>query len=97
MAKNRNIKIDLVLGLKGKGVDEAVKDVQKLGKNIQTLSGTAIKAAAAFAAFKGAAVLGDFAKQSVTEAQSIERGLAALGTVFGEQGPEMLKFAQGAC
>ena len=96
MAKNRNIKIDLVLGLKGKGVDEAVKDVQKLGKNIQTLSGTAIKAAAAFAAFKGAAVLGDFAKQSVTEAQSIERGLAALGTVFGEQGPEMLKFAQGA-
>lgn len=96
MAKSRNINVDILLGLKGKGIDEAVKDVQKLGKNIQSLSGAAVKAAAAFVAFKGARQLGEFAKESVTQAQGLERGLAALGTIFGEQSDEMLEFAKNA-
>jgi len=96
MANSRKLKVNIFLGLEGKGADEAVKDVQRLGKNIQSLTGTAIKASAAFVAFRGAAALGDFAKRSITEAQSLERGLAALGTIFGDQADEMLEFSRGA-
>ncbi len=94
--KSRNINIDIVLGLSGKGIDEAVRDTQKLGKNIKSLSGTAIKAAAAFAVFRGGQLFGQFAKEAVSDATQLERNIAAVGSIFGEVAPEMLQFAQNA-
>ena len=39
MAKmNRNIRMTIVTGLKGKGIDEAVKDTKRLGKQLNSLS-----------------------------------------------------------
>lgn len=96
MANSRKLKVNLILGLQGKGVDEAIKDVQKLGKNIQGLSGTAIKAAAAFAVFKGGRLFGEFARDAVDDATQLERNIAAIGSIFGETAPAMLEFSQNA-
>ena len=97
MAKqSRKLNIVIVTGLEGKGTKEAIKDVQKLGKNIQSLSGTALKAAAAFAAFKGGKIMADFAKTAIGEATQLERNVAALGNIFGEQAPAMAEYAQNA-
>lgn len=93
---SRNIKIKLLFGLEGPGVDEAVKSVQKLSKSVSGLTGTALKATAAFVAFKGLKAAFEFGRESIDQANLLQRGLAGMSSVFGSLTPQMMEFVKNS-
>ena len=93
---NRNIRMTIVTGLKGKGIDEAIKDTKRLGKQLNSLSNTVIKASAAFAAFTASRKLVEFGGAAVDEARDLTRNVNGLTSVFGAVSPQMLEFSRNA-
>ena len=93
---SRNIKVKILVGLEGPGVDEAVKSIQKISKGVASLTDNAIKAGAAFVAFKGLKAAFNFGTEAVNQANLLERGLAGMSSVFGTLAPQMLEFVQNS-
>ena len=96
MAKSRPLSIPVILGLKGKGLDEAIRDTKRLGTQLGRLSDTAIKAAAGFAAFKGGQLVANFARDAVEAGRDLQVNMAGLQSVFGELTPTMFEFTKEA-
>ena len=96
MAKERPLSIPVILGLKGKGLDEAIRDTKRLGTQLGRLSDTAIKAAAGFAAFKGGQLVANFARDAVEAGRDLQVNLNGLQSVFGELTPTMFEFTKEA-
>ena len=75
MAKSRPLSIPVIRGIKGKGLDEAIKDTKRLGTQLGRLSDTAVKAAAGFAAFKGGQLVANFARDAVDAGRDLQVNL----------------------
>jgi len=94
MAKERPLSIPVILGIKGKGLDEAIKDTKRLSTQLGRLSDTAVKAAAGFAAFKGGQLVANFARNAVDAGRDLQVNLNGLQSVFGELTPQMVEFTK---
>lgn len=94
MAKERPISIPVILGIKGDGLDEAIKDTKKLSKQLGRLSDTALKAAAGFAAFRGGQLVADFAGNAIEAGRDLQVNLNGLQSVFGEFTPTLIEFTK---
>jgi len=94
MAKSRPLSIPVILGLKGKGLDEAIKDTKKLSTQLGRLSDTAVKAAAGFAAFKGGQLVAGFARDAIDAGRDLQVNLNGLQSVFGEFTPTLVEFTK---
>jgi hypothetical protein len=90
---SRALNINLVFLLKGKGVDEATKQLKGLGKSFDGLNTKILSAAGAFAAFKAGGALVKFGGAAIDEARDLERNLNGLGTVFEGLTPQMRQFS----
>jgi len=93
MANMRDIRMRLVTLFKGKGIDEAKKDISRLGKQMDKLASTAIATGAAFAAFKVGGQLVRFAGDAIEESRDLTRNLNGLQSVFGSVTPQMRQFS----
>jgi hypothetical protein len=95
MAKTTgNLSIPVLLGLKGKGLDEAIKDTKRLSNQLGRLSDTAVKAAAGFAAFKGGQLVANFARDAIDAGRDLQVNLNGLQSVFGDLTPDMVAFTK---
>jgi hypothetical protein len=94
MAKERPLSIPVILGIKGKGLDEAIKDTKRLSTQLGRLSDTAIKAAAGFVAFKGGQLVANFARDAIDAGRDLQVNLNGLQSVFGDLTPEMVEFTK---
>jgi len=94
MAKERPLSIPVILGIKGGGLDEAIKDTKKLSTQLGRLSDTAVKAAAGFAAFKGGQLVANFARDAIDAGRDLQVNLNGLQSVFGEFTPTMVEFTK---
>jgi len=90
------LKINLLALFNNKGVKEAQKDLRSLGRTVESLGGSALKAGAAFAAFTVGRGLVDFASNAISEASDLVRNLNGLESVFGDLTPEMTEFTEQA-
>ena len=88
----RPLLVNIVTGLNAKGIEEAQKKLGTLGSRLDKISGQALKAGAAFAAFQGGRIIADFAGDAVVQARDLERNMAALDTVFGSFAQQMTDF-----
>jgi hypothetical protein len=96
MAKSSPLSIPVIIGLKGKGLDEAVKDTKRLVTQLGRLSDTAVKAVAGFAAFKGGQLVANFARDAVEQGRDLQVNMAGLQSVFGDLTPTMFEFTKEA-
>jgi hypothetical protein len=96
MAKSSPLSIPVIIGLKGKGLDEAIRDTKKLSRQLDGLASGAIKAAAGFAAFKGGQLVANFARDAIDAGRDLQVNLNGLQSVFGNMTPTMIEFARGA-
>ena len=94
MAKERPLSIPVILGIKGGGLDEAIKDTKRLSTQLGRLSDTAVKAAAGFVAFKGGQLVANFARDAVDAGRDLQVNLNGLQSVFGEFTPTMVEFTK---
>jgi hypothetical protein len=94
MAKERPLSIPVILGIKGKGLDEAIKDTKRLSTQLGRLSDTAVKAAAGFVAFKGGQLVANFARDAIDAGRDLQVNLNGLQSVFGELTPQMVEFTK---
>ena len=94
MAKERPLSIPVILGIKGKGLDEAIKDTKRLSTQLGRLSDTAVKAAAGFAAFKGGQLVANFARNAIDAGRDLQVNLNGLQSVFGEFTPTIIEFTK---
>jgi hypothetical protein len=94
MAKERPLSIPVILGIKGKGLDEAIKDTKRLSTQLGRLSDTAVKAAAGFAAFKGGQLVANFARNAIDAGRDLQVNLNGLQSVFGEFTPTLIEFTK---
>lgn len=92
--KTRDLNFRMVVGLEDKGLKEVIKDTKKFGQSVKGLADSAIKASAAFVAFRGAQAAMTFGRESVDQANALTRGVAGLATVFGDTTPQMLEFVK---
>jgi hypothetical protein len=90
MAKERPLSIPVILGIKGKGLDEAIKDTKRLSTQLGRLSDTAVKAAAGFVAFKGGQLVANFARDAIDAGRDLQVNLNGLQSVFGEFTPTLM-------
>jgi hypothetical protein len=95
MAKSSPLSIPVVLGIKGKGLDEAIKDTKRLSTQLGRLSDSAIKAAAGFAAFKGGQLVANFARDAIDAGRDLQVNLNGLQSVFGASTDQMIEFSKG--
>jgi hypothetical protein len=87
-----SILLPIITAFQGKGVKDAISDLNKLGSvvgGVKKLLGGLGAATIAKGAF-------DFVKDSVLKARDYERELRALKTIFGTSAPEMEKFAKNS-
>ena len=94
MAKERPLSIAVILGTKGKGLQEAIKDTKRLASQLTGLADTAAKAAVGFAAFKGGQLVANFARDSIDAGRDLQTNLNGLQSVFGELTPQMVEFTK---
>jgi hypothetical protein len=94
MAKERPLSIAVVLGTKGKGLQEAIKDTKRLASQLTGLADTAAKAAVGFAAFKGGQLVANFARDSIEAGRDLQTNLNGLQSVFGSLTPQMVEFTK---
>ncbi len=92
----RPLLVNILTGFNSKGIEQAQKDLAGLGNRLDKLTGRAIKAGAAFAAFQGGRIIADFAADAVVQARDLERNVAALDTVFGSFAQGMRDFSNDA-
>jgi hypothetical protein len=92
----RPLLVNIVTGLNAKGIEQAQKQLSTLGGRLDKLSTKALKAGAAFAAFQGGRILGDFVGDATVQARDLERNIAALDTVFGSFSQNMRDFSNEA-
>jgi hypothetical protein len=90
------LRVNLLAFFNDKGVKQAQRDLRSLGRTVESLGGTALKAGAAFAAFNIGRGLVDFAGTAVSEASDLVRNLNGLESVFGELTPIMTEFTEQA-
>jgi uncharacterized Tic20 family protein len=95
MAKERPLSIAVILGVKGKGLQEAIKDTKRLGSQLTGLADTAAKAAVGFAAFKGGQLLANFARDAIDAGRDLQVNMNGLQSVFGSATGEMVEFSKG--
>ena len=94
MAKERPLSIPVILGIKGGGLDEAIKDTKRLSTQLGRLSDTAVKAAAGFVAFKGGQLVANFARDAIDAGRDLQVNLNGLQSVFGEFTPTLIEFTK---
>jgi len=94
MARERPLSIPVILGIKGKGLDEAIKDTKRLSNQLGRLSDTAVKAAVGFAAFKGGQLVANFARDAIDAGRDLQVNLNGLQSVFGDLTPGMVAFTK---
>lgn len=94
MAKERPISIPVILGLRGKGIKEAITDVKSMSNSLMRLSDTAVKAAVGFAAFRGGQLVANFARDSIEAGRDLQTNLNGLQSVFGNLTPKMVEFTK---
>ena len=95
MAKERPLSIPVILGFKGKGLDEAIRDTKRLSSQLGRLSDTAVKAAVGFAAFKGGQLVANFARDAIDAGRDLQVNMNGLQSVFGSATGEMVEFSKG--
>lgn len=94
MAKEKPLSIAVILGTKGKGLQEAIKDTKRLASQLTSLTDTAARAAVGFAAFKGGQLVANFARDSIEAGRDLQTNLNGLQSVFGELTPQMVAFTK---
>ena len=95
MAKERPLSIAVILGTKGKGLQEAIRDTKRLGSQLGGLADTAAKAAVGFAAFKGGQLVANFARDAIEAGRDLQVNMNGLQSVFGSATGEMVEFSKG--
>ena len=94
--RGQKLKVDIILGTKGKGIEEATKDFKKLGKQFRDLTGTALKLGAGFAAINLGTKMARFTAGAIEESRDLTRNLNGLSTVFEGTSAEMIAFSRNA-
>ena len=88
--------VNIAAKFEGSGLQQAQKQIEGVGKAVDTMSDKVLKAAGAFVSFQSAVSAGRFLLGSVEQARDLERNLFGLETVFGRVTPQFAEFTKQA-
>jgi hypothetical protein len=85
------IKVNILSGFNGKGVQDAMKNLKGLGDGFRGLTSQLI---GSYAGFQGLSKGVEFVTSSINASRDLQRNLAGLNTIFGGATGQMVKFSE---